>query len=398
MKKKILFVINSLTIGGSEKSLVSLLNVIDFTKFDVDLMMFKKGGEFDKYIPKEVSVLEEPQYYKFVANKIKSKNVSLKNNIKYRICRFKTTINLRINLIKLNNKQTEQILYKSQKNVLRKIEKEYDVAIAYSQGMPTYFVVDFVNAKKKIAWINCDYVNTRYDKEFDYIYYKKIEKIVVVSKAIRESIATIKPEYDKKMNLILDIVNPDIIKKMATQKTNVFHDKSLINILTVGRLITHHKGYDTAIKAARLLKDNKYKFKWFAVGEGDDRKEIESLINKLGMNEEFILLGKKENPYPYMKDCDIYVQPSKKEGFGLTVIEARVLKRPIVCTNFNTAEELINNEVDGLIVGHNEKEVYLGIKRYLDDINFKNNIINTLRDEKPYSSVQEIDKIYKIIS
>ncbi|SDM78263.1 glycosyltransferase [Bacillus sp. OK048] len=398
MKKKILFVINSLTIGGSEKSLVSLLNLIDLTIYDVDLMMFKKGGEFDKDVPKEVNILEEPEYYKFVAKDLKSKDLSLKDNINYRICRLKTTFNLRKNLMNSKKRQTEQILYKSQRNALRKLEKEYDVAIAYSQGMPTYFVVDFVNSKRKIAWINCDYVNTQYDKDLDYRFYKKVDKIVVVSKAIRESIAAMKPEYDKKMNLILDIVNPNIIKNMANQGATVFHDKSVVNILTVARLISHYKGYITAIKAAKLLKDNNYKFKWYAVGEGEDRKEIETFINDLGMNEEFILLGKKENPYPYMKNCDIYVQPSKKEGFGLTVIEAKVLKRPIVCTNFNTADELINNEVDGLVVGHNEQDIFLGIKRYLDDINFKNNILKTLMNEKPYSSVGEIDKIYKLIS
>lgn len=398
MKRNILIVINSLSIGGSEKSLVSLLNIIDFNKFKIDLLMFKKGCEFDRYIPNEVNVLEEPDYYRFISNNKGTKKITNLSRFHYSLCRAKTTLNLRINSLKSKRIQTEQILYQNQRNVLNKLEKEYDVAIAYSQGLPTYFVVDKVVAKKKIAWINCDYVNSKYDKEIDYFYYKKIDEIVVVSESIRNSVSKLKPEYDKKLKLILDIVNPDIIEKMANVEQNVFKDKLITNILTVGRLITHHKGYDTAIKAAKLLKDNHYKFKWYVIGEGTDRKSIELQIHALGLKDEFILLGKKENPYSYMKNCDLYVQPSKKEGFGLTVIEAKILKRPIVCTNFNTAKELIHNEVDGLIVGHSEHELYLGIKRYLDDPNFKNSILKELVNKNPYSSVKEIDKIYDLIS
>ncbi|OIK09364.1 glycosyl transferase [Bacillus sp. MUM 116] len=398
MKRKILFVINSLSIGGSEKSLVSLLSLMDLTKYSVDLLMFKKGGEFDKYIPQGINILEEPGYYQFLGQKENKKTFPIKNKITYRLCRVTTALNLRLNYKKSHRISTEQVLYKSQKVALNTLQKEYDVAIAYSQGMPTYYVADKVNAKKKIAWINCDYVNSLYDKDLDYQYYKKINEIVVVSKAIKDSIKRLRPEYEKKMNLILDIVNPDIIKKMARQETNVFSDKSVVNILTVGRLIRHYKGYDTAIKAAKLLKDNNYKFKWYVVGEGPDRKEIEELINENNIKEEFILLGKKENPYPYMKNCDLYVQPSKKEGFGLTVIEAKILKKPIVCTNFNTVNELINNEIDGLVVGQSEEMLYLGIKRYLNDINFTNKVLKELSIKQPYSSVKEIEKVYELIS
>lgn len=389
--KKILFVINSLTIGGSEKSLVSLLNCIDYNQYQVDLLMFKKGEDFDKYIPKEVNILDIPDYYKFL-NKEKIK-IKLSKKIKFILCRLNTSLELR----KGKRLQAEQILYNNQKIVLKNLKEQYDVAIAYSQGMPTYFIAEKVNANKKLAWINCDYKITGYDKDLDYTFYKKIDKIIAVSKYCKESIVSVNKEYEKKTEVILDIVNPKLIQKMANEE-EVFTDKTSINILTVARLIIHYKGYDIAIKAAKLLKDDGYNFKWFVVGEGYHRKDIEDLIEKNGLEDNFILLGKKINPYPYMKNCDIYVQPSRKEGFGLTVVEAKILNKPIVCTKFETSKEIINNEEDGLVVGINAKELYLGIKRYLDDIEFKNKIEHNLYNEEKYTSIEEINKIYKLIN
>lgn len=388
--KKILFVINSLTIGGSEKSLVSLLNCIDYNKYQVDLLMFKKGEDFDKYIPEEVNVLEVPDYYKFIYDK--RYKLKFNEKLRYSLCRLNTSINLRTN----KKIQSEQILYKHHKNVLKKVEGSYDVAIAYSQGLPTYFVADKVEAKKKIAWINCDYATTGYDKDLDELFYNKFDKIVAVSETIKKSILEIKPKYKDKIEVILDIVNPMLIESMADEEI-VLEDKSYINILTVARLIIHYKGYDMAIKSAKILKDKGYKFKWYVVGEGEHRKEIESLIIQNGLEDQFILLGKMENPYPYMKNCDIYVQPSRKEGFGLTVIEAKILKKPIVCTNFNTAKEIINNGQDGLIVDINEYDLYIGIKKYLEDIQFRKKIEYNLDNKEKYTSLDEIKKIYNIL-
>lgn len=393
--KKILFVINSLTIGGSEKSLISLLDNIDYSKYQVDLLMFKKGEELDKYIPKEVNIIEELEYYKFL-HKTNGKYSRLKK-IRFIYYKIKTSIFLRINSMRNNKIQSEQVIYKSQKNILKMNKKEYDVAIAYSQGMPTYFVADKVSANKKVAWINCDYATTMYDKDFDERFYGKFDNIVAVSETISKSILDIKPQYRSKIAVILDIVDPKLIESLSNEEI-VFEDKSYTNILTVARLVIQHKGYDLAVKAAALLKRDNYKFKWFVVGDGQDREKLEKLIEEYGVKDCFILLGKKENPYTYMKNCDIYVQPSYKEGFGLTVIEAKILKKPIVCTNFNTARELINNGEDGLIIEKNENELYLGIKKYIDDKKFIGDIIENLKKKDQYNSIDEINKFCDLIN
>ncbi|MBY0061808.1 MULTISPECIES: glycosyltransferase [Priestia] len=392
MRKKLLFVIDSLTIGGAEKSLVSLLNMIDSTKYEIDLMMFKKGGEFERYIPEYVNVLPLPKYFLF----LNERNFFINRNIKYLNYRLKTSLNLRLNNYRKNTLHSEQVVFNSIKRILDYIEKEYDVAIAYSQGMPTYFVANKVKASKKLAWINIDYITTLYDKDLDYESYKNIDKIVTVSEYTKKSVSKMRDEYSHKVNMILDIVNPKMIRKMADEfEVNEF-DNSVTNIVTVGRL-AGQKAYDRAIKVSKLLKESGYKFRWFGVGDGPERKKLQELIDRYDLNDYFIMLGKKINPYPYMKNCDIYVQTSIKEGFGLTVSEAKILQRPIVCTSFPTAKEIINNEVDGLIVDHNIDSIYNGIKKYLDDISFKKKVIKELNSIEPYSSVDQLEKFYKLV-
>lgn len=392
MKKKLLFVIDSLTIGGAEKSLVSLLNLIDSSLYEIDLLLFKKGGDLEKYVPGSVQLLPIPEYFRFLNNE----KFNDSKNMIFFYHRLKTTINLRLNNIKKRTLHSEQIVYKSIHKLIKATEKRYDVAIAYSQGMPTYFVANKVNANKKLAWINTDYVNTLYDKEIDYESYKYIDKIVAVSNNTKDSVAQIKEEYKKKIDIILDILDPKMINKMAEEHQMIEFDPSKINILTVGRLVSA-KAYDKAIEVARLLKDYGYNFKWFVIGDGPDRGKLQELINEYNLNDYFVLLGKRLNPYTYMKNCDIYVQTSVKEGFGLTVSEAKILKKPIVCTNFPTAKEIINHEEDGLIVEHDISNIFDGIKKYLDDSNFREKVLKKLNSIETYNSVNEVEKFYKLV-
>lgn len=393
--KKLLFVINSLTIGGSEKSLVSLLNLIDFSKYTVDLFMLKTGEEFDKYIPKQVNVLPIPKYYSYLnGNKL---NISMMKKAKFKICRYKCSIKLILNGKLSRIKNNQQIFYENQKKLLESLDKEYDVAIAYAQGFPTYFIADKVKANKKITWINCDYTATAYDKKLDKLYYDKIDKIIAVSDAGRKSIINVNRDYEEKIEVIKDIVNPKLIEAMSKESINELNTKEL-KIITVARLVEGYKGYDLAIKAAKLLNDEGYKFKWYAIGEGPDRDKIKKLILENKLDDKFILLGSRDNPYPYMRECDIYVQPSRIEGFGLTVIEAKILRKPIVCTNFSTSKELIKHEVDGLIVDINEKSILNGIKSYINHIKLKGKILENLNNQTQYNTINEIDKFYELIN
>lgn len=393
--KNILFVIDSLICGGAEKSLISLLNNLDYHKYNVDLLLIKRGGVFEKFLPKDVNILEQPEYFKFLSN---NKSVSLKNKLIYLSYRLNTTIKLRINNIKKNQIHSEQVVYNSIKNILNPLDREYDLAVAYSQGFPTYFVSEKVKAKKKLAWINCNYVKTKYDKDLDNKFYNNIDKIIVVSKFIYDSMSKMKYGYKDKMKIILDIVDPKLIMSMAYKEVAKELDKEdKFKILTVGRLASV-KGYDLAIKTANLLKENKFKFKWFIIGEGPERKNIQELIENYALKDEVILLGSKSNPYPYMRKCDLYVQTSRKEGFGLTVMEAKILKNVVVSTNFDTINELITENFDGVVVDKDERSIYEGIKKLINNTSFYEEIKKNLDKLKPYSSIKEIDKFYEEIS
>ncbi|SHH68340.1 glycosyltransferase [Clostridium grantii] len=390
----VLFVIDSLTCGGAQKSLISLLNNIDYSQYQVELLLFRRGGGFERFLPSQVKVLNVPQYFRFVSG---DTSINFKSRVKYHLYRLKTSLKLRLNNITRKKKHSEQIVYTSIKTILNNVGKKYDVAIAYSQGLPTYFIVDKVEADRKIAWINCDYINTLYDKDLDNVFYRSIDTMVTVSSYTYDSISKMKYNYKDKLKVILDIVNPEIITKMSLEEEPREFHQNVLKILTVGRLATV-KGYDLAIKAASLLKKGGYKAKWYVIGEGSERKEMERLIDKYELSNNFILLGEKSNPYPYINNCDIYVQTSRKEGFGLTVIEAKILKKPIVCTNFDTAYELINDKVDGYIVSKEENEIFSAIKKFIDNENERKRVICNLNNCKAYSSVNELEKFYEIIN
>ena len=393
--RNILFVIDSLTCGGAEKSLISLLNNIDYSKYKIDLLLFKRGGDFEKFLPSKVNLLEIPDYFKFLNGKYSG---TKKNKIIYGIHRIKTSLNLRLNNISKNTIHSEQVVYKSIRNILQPLHKKYDVAVAYNQGLPTYFVSEKVKADKKLAWINCNYIKTMYDKDLDNRFYKNIDKIVVVSQFIYDSMSRMKYGYKYKMKIILDIVDPKLIIKMSVEEeAKELDEEDNFKILTVGRLASV-KGYDLAVKAANLLKENKFKFKWFIIGEGPERKEIEELIESYGLKNEVILIGAKSNPYPYMKNCDLYVQTSRKEGFGLTVMEAKILKNVVVATNFDTINELITDNFDGVVVDKDERSIYEGIKLLINNTSFYDEIKKNVDKLKPYSSIKEIDKFYEEIS
>ncbi|MFC0476128.1 glycosyltransferase [Robertmurraya beringensis] len=390
--KKLLFVLDSLSIGGAEKSLVSLLNSIDYSRFEIDLLLFKRGGDLEELLPKEINYVPTPDYFRY----LNKEYFSFKENLKFLGCRLKTSIDLRKNTLSKVVLHSEQIVYKNIKKIISTIDNTYDVAIGYSQGMPTYFVANHVKAMRKLAWINTDYVNTLYNKEIDYQSYKKIDKIITVSKNTQQTVANLKKDYQDKTDILLDIVNPDIINRLAEENQPLEYLNNNINILTVGRLETA-KSYDTAIEVAKLLRDSGYKFKWFCIGEGSERQRLEGLISQYNLNNNFILLGKKLNPYSYMKCCTLYVQTSKKEGFGLTVCEAKILKKPIVCTNFPTAKEIIDHDIDGLIVHNSVDDIFQGIKRYLDDVEYLKRITNQLNERETYSSINQLEKFYTLL-
>ena len=392
MKKKILITIDSLTSGGAEKSLISLLTLFDYDKYDVDLLLFYQRGLYLPLIPKEVNVIEPPGFLKRINKGMKSNLVQ--GDLKALYLRMGLSISCR-NPLMTKKYHGAQIIYKWLSKGIENLDKEYDVAIAYSQGMPTYYVSQKVKAKRKLAWMNIDYKVAGYNKDFDIKYYNKFDKVVAVSHSCKDVLIKEIPSLENKVEIIYDIISSKLIENMANEKGGFSDEFDGIKILTIGRLV-HQKGYEMAIEAAYKLKQDKINFKWYAIGEGKLKEKFENMISSLGLENNFIFLGTFQNPYAFLKQTDIYVQPSRYEGYGLVIAEARILQKPIVATDFTVVHNQIIDGKNGLISQMNSDSLYKCVKRMIEDENLQNHVCENLKKESP-GTEEEIFKIYKLI-
>jgi glycosyltransferase involved in cell wall biosynthesis len=395
MKKQLLFVIDSLDCAGAEKSLVTLLSLLDYSRFSVDLMLFGHGGVLEELIPKEVNILNPLKYTEFAALDLKKALKCSVGNLDFKMFSSRMKYSLGIRKNKYSNAQKARIFWKSISNVIEKNPKEYDIAISYAQGVPTFYVADKVKARKKYAWVNVSYRLDEKEREFQKQFYNHYNKIVAVSESTKEIFLETFPYYSEKVNVIYDINNSQFISKMANIGEDYEDNFDGLRILTIGRL-AHQKGYDVALEACKMLKEKGIKFKWYALGKGPLEKEIKEFISENGLSEHFELLGVKANPYPFIKNADLYVQTSRFEGFGLAIAEARMLNVPVVTTRFDAVYNQMIDGKNGLVVDMNSDAVCEGILKVVNDKELRESIIKYLRTEKK-GNVEEIEKIYELI-
>lgn len=356
MKKKLLFVMESLGIGGAEKSLVTLLSQLDYSKYDVDLFLFNKKGEFIDLVPAEVNILDTPiNFNNFILNPKESLRALTKSkNIKLLIYKIIEAVNLAFHRFILKK---EYIGWKFIKKSIQSLEDEYDVAIGFLEKKSIYFTVDKVKAKKKIGWIHTDYRNIEFNYKLDSYYLEQLNEVITVSKPCKDSLIEVFPSIENKTKVISNMISEKLINKMANEKVkDIKKEKNEILVCTVGRL-TPAKGYDIAIECCERLVKKRLKFKWIVVGDGSERTRLENIIKEKGLEDVFILVGSRSNPYPYMKMCDIYVQPSRWEGFGITVSEAKVLNKKIIVSNIPEFKEQIKDYQSGLIFNNLDEMV-----------------------------------------
>lgn len=394
MKKRILIASYPLNAGGTTTALISLLNQMDYTKYDVDLILMRKQGEFIQFVPKEVNIL--PPGLKERGNftdKIHKlfiyivKGILLKNFI-YKF--FKK------NLYPLAEFQIMSGY--GWASVSRKLKEEYDVAIGIMEGWPNIFVARKTNAKKKIAWVHPEYKSTGFDPALDEPVLKEFDNIVLVTKKCKEIFDDVFPTLTNKTLHFENIVSADYIKKLSNMPVEDFNpDKSYLNIITVARLSLLDKGLDRGVTALARLIEEGYKVRWYVVGEGSDRKELESMIKENKLENEFILLGQRVNPYPYIKKADVFVMTSRYEGKPIAVTEAQILGLPIITTEYASAHEQVNHRVDGIITENNDTAIYDGIKQVLQNPNllveFSHNL--TLRSDFGRGSME---RFYELVN
>lgn len=382
MKRRILFIIDSLNCGGAEKSLISLLPLLDYDRLDVSLLIFRRGGVFEKYIPSQVRVIGHDLY-----------GNGFMDGIRRIIHQVKFSYQLRYG----KKRHGAETHWRAMSRAIKPLKGKYDAAVAYQQGMPTFFLATNIEADKKIAWINADVFEAGYQMDYCKRFYDQMDAIVAVSQKLLEKLSTQTPWMKDRLHCIYDIINPDVIRHLAQE---MVHDMipagGEISIVTVGRL-TRPKNHLMAAEAARILKEKGQNFKWYFVGEGEMRQQIEERISELELQDNVVLLGMKENPYPYMAKADIYVQTSTFEGFGMTIAEAKILHRPVVSTNFDVVYDQITDRENGLIADMTPERVASKILELIQNKELRSHIVSNLEKEINTTSITEVGKFHALI-
>ena len=397
-KKRIFISMHYLELGGAEISLIGLLQALDYSRYDVDLFLHRHQGELMQFIPKEVNLLPEITSYACIESPLTEAIrrgqfgvVWGRLKARWRARRYQPRD------ASLPQNAIFQYIAQEVEPCLPSLEKygEYDLAISFLQ--PHNYVLSKVKAKKKVCWIHTDYTKVEFDVDVELPIWSAYDHIVSISPDVTKTFLQVFPSLEDKIVEIENILSSEFVRKRADE-TNVDSEmpkeKGRANLLSVGRF-TDAKNYDNVPDICRQVREQGVDVRWYIIGYGEEAL-IRQKIHEAGMEEFVILLGKRTNPYPYMKACDVYAQPSRYEGKSVTVREAQMLCKPVVITNYATAKSQIRDGVDGVIVPKDNEGCAKGIADFIRKKQLQNDIINYLYDHD-YGNVDEVEKVYRMI-
>ena len=393
--KSILIVSHAMELGGAERALLGLLDYMDYSTYQVDLFLLRHQGELMKYIPREVNLLPEDPSYSCLAVPIE--DVLKKGKFGVAFCRYLGKKRARRRVKELgvsDNAIGLEYSHKYTEICMPMISnKEYDLAISFLT--PHYFVRDKVKAKKKTAWIHTDYSKVSIDAESEYEMWNGYDHIAAVSKEVAKQFLKLFPSLKNKVCVIENMLSESLIRKQANEPAGNVFKRENINLLSIGRF-SYAKNFDRIPETLEYIHKEIPEVVWYLIGYGGDEQIIREEIRKYNMEDKVVILGKKENPYPFIKACDLYVQPSRYEGKAVAVREAQMLGKPVVITNYETSASQLENEVDGVVVPMDSKGCAKGIARLLQDKEKMQSLIDTCQ-ERDYTNRNEIYKLYAFI-
>ena len=436
MKNRIFISMHYMEIGGAEMALVGLLQALDYTKYDVDLFLHAHRGEMIQFIPKEVNLLPEIKEYAHIECPMNQALLDGCWGVLYG--RLKAKWLTKRYLRKKGVAESAaglQYVADCVSPFLPSLHKygEYDLAISFLQ--PHNYVVDKVKAKKKICWIHTDYTRIDINVEQEFPIWSAFDHIVSISPDVTKTFLQVFPSLSNKIAEIENILSPAFVRNRAeefevnfnaNEYSNPNHNANAndnisltahrsplnpnlkyVNLLSVGRFC-EAKNYDNVPDiCSRIISklatdsklstlNSKLSIKWYLIGWGGDEELIRQRIEEAGMQEHVIILGKKANPYPYIKACDIYVQPSRYEGKSVTVREAQMLCKPVVVTNYPTAKSQIQDGIDGKIVPMDNEDCAQGLAEFIVNTELQDKIKEYLQTHD-YGNMSEVEKLYKLI-
>lgn len=350
--KKLLFVINTMGYGGAERAMLDLFGLLDSKKYEVSLFVLTGQGELTHELPEHVKLLNKNYQDISVLTK-EGRKLLMKSVLKVGIGKglfLRRAGYLAKNLWSMGKNGKilqDKLCWRLLSDGAPVFETEYDLAVAYLEGGSTYYVAEHVKAKKKAAFVHIDYGKAGYTRELDLGCYEKIDYIYTVSDEVKEHFLEVYPEYEPKVSVFHNLVNQERIWRMSAQGKGFEDDFDGFRILTIARL-TRQKRNDIAIQAMALLKEKcTIPIRWYVLGEGNLRSSLEQQIKDAGLENDFILLGIKANPFPYYRYCDYYVHATGFEGKSIAIQEAQTLGKPILATDCSGNREQITHGVDG---------------------------------------------------
>lgn len=401
-KIKMLVVGITMNCAGTEKSFLSFLSCLDFERFDVTLLLSKREGLLLSQIPKEVKVVIMEKYGDMFL-------LSGKNAVKTLFDCFVKENPLTlfeifpyfVGSILTRGEKRASIATKMWLHFMEKmpeVSDEYDITVAYWGDRTMFYMCDKVKAKKKIAWLHFDYNNPPRDDNIYRPYFEKCDKVVTVSSAIDDSLRSKLPEISDRCVMMENITNPKQIWDLAL-RGDTFPDTHYNGkrILTIGR-ISNQKGLDMAAHVLKRLREDGYNVRWYILGDGDEdyKNKLSEMIVDCGVADMMLFLGTTPNPYSYLRDCDIYAQPSRHEGKPISVEEAKIMYKPILVTDYLSAREQLEDGELGIVCPISEDGIYEGIKKLLDSDKLCDGFTDKLSKRK-FGNSSEINKFYDMI-
>lgn len=384
--KKVLIVIHDMQIGGAQKSLLSFLQSFSQMpqsgEYALYLTAIKPCGAFYKEIPQNVTLRKPSGGLRFMGTPLSLqllKHFSLRGFIgKMKWIFGKGKAPKELNL--------QQKLWHCWKKYVPEEQEEFDVAVAYMDGAPSYYVMDKVRARKKVLWVHNEYQKLGYDPQFDTPYFQACDKLITISQSCKACLVQAFPDLEDRIVLLENISGKQMIEAAANgERKTLFDGVSGLRLLSVGRL-NSQKGFDIALNTAALLKEKGIGFTWVILGEGPLRQELEQQRRALGLEDEVLFPGATDNPYVYMKKCDILVQSSRFEGKSVVLDEAKLLAKPIVSTNYNTVGDSLIHGETGYITGMDGESLCAGICTLASDSALCRRLESNLRQMEDCSS------------
>lgn len=397
MKKSLLIVSHALELGGAERSLIGLLDALDPGQWEIELFLLRHEGELMEHIPHHVRLLPQLPAYTVLARPMKDTlkeghllltAARLAGKLAAKRYAGKHGYTESIVSLEYSHKYTCPFMPQIQPN------REYDMAVSFLT--PHYFVAKKIRAKKKIAWIHTDYTRVQIDRDSELAMWDRYDHIASISDAVTAGFAGVFPELKDKLFLMENILPEKLLRSQAAQPMPDLPNRAQSKVLlSVGRF-TGAKNFDNVPDICARLLHMGLDVKWYLIGYGGEEDLIRQRIAEAGMEGRVLLLGKLENPYPYLAACDLYVQPSRYEGKCVTVREAQALGKPVVITRYATSASQLEEDVDGVIVPMDNEGCAAGIAELLRDEAKMERLRQTCL-ARDYSGAEEVEKIYQLM-